>query len=173
VSAEDLRPTAATITDAQLDALYADRDQARAALQRIAARRHEMRPLDLLGVRRYSEPGQTTPVTIDSRASCGLFSDHVRAGCIGLSYGDRRGGYGLIHLTGADALRLSDLLRAMTSPEIGRLTSADHSACYVCGPCGFHWHGRTPSEVVPMRDGQPVCPRCELNRLNTPEESRP
>ncbi len=69
--------------------------------------------LTLLGVRRYSEPGETTPITVQSRHACGLFSDHVRRGCVGLSYTDQRGGYGLIHLTTADALRLSDLLRAM------------------------------------------------------------
>jgi hypothetical protein len=71
--------------------------------------------LTLLGVRRYSEPGQTTPITVQSMHTCGLFSDHVRNGCIGLSYTDQRGGYGLIHLTTADALRLSDLLRAMAA----------------------------------------------------------
>lgn len=30
--------------------------------------------------------------------------------------------------------------------------------------CGFHWHGRDGMDI-PMRDGQPVCPRCELRRL--------
>nr|WP_162947174.1 hypothetical protein [Streptomyces acidiscabies] len=30
--------------------------------------------------------------------------------------------------------------------------------------CGFHWHGRDGMDV-PLRDGQPVCPRCELLRL--------
>ncbi|MGW0920147.1 hypothetical protein ACWD3J_14155 [Streptomyces sp. NPDC002755] len=30
--------------------------------------------------------------------------------------------------------------------------------------CGFHWHGRDDMDI-PMRDGQPVCPRCELRRL--------
>jgi len=69
--------------------------------------------LTLLGVRRYSEPGETTPITVQSGHVCGVFSDHVRNGCLGLSYTDQRGGYGLIHLTTADALRLSDLLRAM------------------------------------------------------------
>ncbi|MFI0900513.1 hypothetical protein [Streptomyces sp. NPDC020983] len=160
----DSRPTAGVITDAQLDDLYADRDRAHAALRRIADLRREERPLDILGVRRYSEPGQTTPIAIDGRDSCGTFSDHVRAECIGLSYTDRRGGYGLIHLTAQDALRLADLLRAMASPE-SDLATTGHSACYGCETCGFHWHGRTPSEVVPMHDGQPVCPRCELDRI--------
>ncbi|MFF6866704.1 hypothetical protein [Streptomyces ardesiacus] len=30
--------------------------------------------------------------------------------------------------------------------------------------CGFHWHGRDGMDI-PMRDGQPVCPRCELARV--------
>ncbi|MCX5601588.1 hypothetical protein OOK29_25900 [Streptomyces phaeochromogenes] len=30
--------------------------------------------------------------------------------------------------------------------------------------CGFHWHGRDSLDI-PMRDGQPICPRCELERL--------
>ncbi|WP_372352664.1 hypothetical protein [Streptomyces sp. KL116D] len=30
--------------------------------------------------------------------------------------------------------------------------------------CGFRWHGRDGMDI-PMRDGQPVCPRCELRRL--------
>jgi len=31
--------------------------------------------------------------------------------------------------------------------------------------CGFHWHGRHGMDI-PMRDGQPICPRCEINRLH-------
>ncbi|MGW2837343.1 hypothetical protein ACWCWD_06480 [Streptomyces sp. NPDC001493] len=42
--------------------------------------------------------------------------------------------------------------------------------------CGFHWHGRDGMDV-PLRDGQPVCPRCELRRLadeaQQPEAHRP
>jgi hypothetical protein len=30
--------------------------------------------------------------------------------------------------------------------------------------CGFHWHGRDDMDI-PMRDGQPVCPRCELRSV--------
>ncbi|MFG3085090.1 hypothetical protein [Streptomyces parvulus] len=30
--------------------------------------------------------------------------------------------------------------------------------------CGFRWHGRDGMDV-PMRDGQPACPRCELHRV--------
>lgn len=38
--------------------------------------------------------------------------------------------------------------------------------------CGFHWHGRDGLDI-PMRDGQPICPRCELERLATPAEVTP
>lgn len=30
--------------------------------------------------------------------------------------------------------------------------------------CGFHWHGSDGMDI-PMRDGQPVCPRCELRKV--------
>ncbi|WP_176739648.1 hypothetical protein, partial [Streptomyces sp. EN16] len=30
--------------------------------------------------------------------------------------------------------------------------------------CGFHWHGRDGMDI-PIRDGQPVCPRCELAKV--------
>lgn len=30
--------------------------------------------------------------------------------------------------------------------------------------CGFHWHGRDGMDI-PIRDGQPVCPRCELHTV--------
>lgn len=103
------------LTSDQLDALYDERDRLAAALKRIGDRRKNPLPLDLLGVRRFAEP-ETTPVAIDGRETCGLFSDHVRRGCVGLSYTDRRGGYGLIHLTPEDAERLADLLHAMASP---------------------------------------------------------
>lgn len=44
--------------------------------------------------------------------------------------------------------------------------SADRplSPYYEHPACGFHWHGRDGMDI-PVRDGQPVCPRCELRRL--------
>lgn len=30
--------------------------------------------------------------------------------------------------------------------------------------CGFHWHGRDGMDI-PIRDGEPVCPRCEIEQL--------
>ncbi|MGW7636125.1 hypothetical protein [Streptomyces decoyicus] len=105
-----------------IDSLRAERDQYRAALHRIRDRRKQAHTLDLLGVRRFSEPGETTPIVIGGRDACGngLPSDHIRQGCIGLSYTDRAGGYGLIHLTPDDAQRLADLLHAMASEERAR-----------------------------------------------------
>jgi hypothetical protein len=38
------------------------------------------------------------------------------------------------------------------------------SRLYSHEECGFHWHGRDGLDI-PMRDGQPICPRCELVRL--------
>lgn len=69
-------------------------------------------PVEVLGVRRWGED-DVTPIVIDTRAGCGdRWSDHLRKGCIGMAIRTSRG-KGLIHLTSADALRLSDLLRAM------------------------------------------------------------
>ena len=69
-----------------------------------------MKEPELIGVRRWGDDGNTTtPILIDPRARP---SACRHAGCIGLEV--RCGGaYRLIHLTSADALRLSDLLRAM------------------------------------------------------------
>lgn len=65
-------------------------------------------------VRRWLED-ESTPVTLETtdRRACGTASDHVRKGCIALAWNNGRGTSGLFHLTTADALRLSDLLRAM------------------------------------------------------------
>jgi hypothetical protein len=70
--------------------------------------------LDLQGltVRRFGDV-ESTPIMIDPKQVCGLFSDHHRLGCIALAWNDGRGRSGTWHLTTADALRLSDLLRAM------------------------------------------------------------
>lgn len=43
-------------------------------------------------------------------------------------------------------------------------TSLPLSPYYSHEACGFHWHGRDGMDI-PMRDGQPVCPRCELRRM--------
>jgi hypothetical protein len=51
---------------------------------------------------------------------------------------------------------LAALLPAPAEPPLS--PDYEHPAC------GFHWHGRDGMDI-PMRDGQPVCPRCELRRL--------
>ncbi|CAL9598849.1 hypothetical protein [Streptomyces sp. enrichment culture] len=77
----------------------------------------------------------------------------------------------------ADELSL-EIEQAMKTREIGPLTAlqdladklrrrayeAALSPYYEHPECGFHWHGRDGMDV-PMRDGQPVCPRCELRRI--------
>ncbi|MFF7308127.1 hypothetical protein [Streptomyces sp. NPDC008137] len=47
--------------------------------------------------------------------------------------------------------------------ELRRMLDADAllSPFYEHPDCGFRWHGRDGMDV-PVRDGQPVCPRCEL-----------
>lgn len=97
-----------------IESLRAERDSYRGALQRVKARRVEPRIVELLGVRRASENGETTPIAIDGRDACGRPSDHIRLGCLYLSWADRAGQYSSLHLTGADARRLADLLHAMT-----------------------------------------------------------
>ncbi|GLP64366.1 hypothetical protein TUSST3_09860 [Streptomyces sp. TUS-ST3] len=99
-----------------MESLRAERDTYRAALQRVKDRRAEPRVVELLGVRRANEDGETTPIAIDGRDACGNGrpSDHIRLGCLYLSWTDRAGQYSSLHLTGADARRLADLLHAMT-----------------------------------------------------------
>ena len=52
---------------------------------------------------------------------------------------------------------------AVLPPPADRATEAEAplSPYYEHPECGFHWHGRDGMDI-PMRDGQPVCPRCEL-----------
>lgn len=70
-----------------------------------------------LMVRRWGED-EATPIVLDDRQACGSYSDHLRHGCIGLAveFGGRSG---LVHLTSDEALRLSDLLRAMAETNAG------------------------------------------------------
>ncbi|MCX5522236.1 hypothetical protein OG342_05055 [Streptomyces bobili] len=55
------------------------------------------------------------------------------------------------------ALEDRDDIRDVTVSE------APLSPDYEHPECGFHWHGRDGMDI-PIRDGQPVCPRCELRR---------
>lgn len=70
-----------------------------------------------LTVRRWGEDEQT-PVVLDDRKACGTASDHIQRGCIGLHLAGG-GVSGLVHLTTDEALRLSDLLRAMAEVDHG------------------------------------------------------
>jgi len=60
-------------------------------------------------------------------------------------------------------------LRALDAEtKAGRLAAENErplSPYFEHPECGFRWHGRDGMDV-PMRDGQPVCPRCELRRVN-------
>ena len=57
----------------------------------------------------FGEPPSLLIVRVDRK------DDHIRLGCLYLSWTDRAGQYISLHLTGADARRLADLLHAMTS----------------------------------------------------------
>jgi hypothetical protein len=57
----------------------------------------------------------------------------------------------------------ADVLNILTGA-----TEAPLSRFYSHEECGFHWHGRDGLDI-PMRDGEPICPRCELERLTTAE----
>ncbi|MFD3741082.1 hypothetical protein [Streptomyces sp. NPDC058629] len=54
------------------------------------------------------------------------------------------------------------------APPAEDTTEPPLSPYYSHEACGFHWHGRDGMDI-PMRDGQPVCPRCELDQRH--EES--
>lgn len=73
-----------------------------------------------IGVRRFSEDG-TTPIVVDHADACGTPGDHHAKGCIGLHV-ERGGSSSLVHLTNDEALRLSDLLRAMADTNTSQET---------------------------------------------------
>lgn len=52
---------------------------------------------------------------------------------------------------------------SVTTPPTAQTAEAEPplSPDYEHPDCGFHWHGKDGMDI-PMRDGQPVCPRCEL-----------
>jgi hypothetical protein len=69
--------------------------------------------LELLGVHRWGEE-VPTPILLSDRTACGDWTDHHRNGCLAINV-RLAGKYRILHLTTDDALRLSDLLRAMAS----------------------------------------------------------
>ena len=52
-----------------------------------------------------------------------------------------------------DPAEIFNILTGATEPPLSRYYSHES--------CGFHWHGSDGMDV-PMRDGQPVCPRLSL-----------
>lgn len=53
---------------------------------------------------------------------------------------------------------------AALTESMNQAAEAPLSPDYEHPECGFHWHGRDGMDI-PMRDGQPVCPRCELAKV--------
>ena len=60
--------------------------------------------------------------------------------------------------------RAAELAWQVVAVDRGAKAEAPLSPDYEHPDCGFHWHGRDGMDI-PMRDGQPVCPRCELRRV--------
>lgn len=78
------------------------------------------RGFNSLGVRRWGESSTTdeVPIVIESKTVHGGSAGCTARGCIGLAV--RGGGLSrLVHLTTDEALRLSDLLRAMAESDRG------------------------------------------------------
>ncbi|HZF92041.1 hypothetical protein [Streptomyces sp.] len=70
-----------------------------------------------------------------------------------------------LHETGMEpAYRESaDAVLAVLPPPVDQAAEPPLSPYYEHPECGFRWHGHDGMDI-PMRDGQPVCPRCELNK---------
>ncbi|MGV9588212.1 hypothetical protein [Streptomyces tendae] len=62
-----------------------------------------------------------------------------------------------------DAL-LAAVLPATTNHDTDTNVEPPLDPNYSHEACGFHWHGRDGMDI-PMRDGQPACPRCELAKV--------
>lgn len=57
------------------------------------------------------------------------------------------------------------IARDLAAAELRRMADEGPLSPYYEHPeCGFHWHGRDGMDI-PMQDGQPVCPRCELAKV--------
>lgn len=66
----------------------------------------------------------------------------------------------------ANAYSRADAVLVVLPEPADRAATAEAplSPDYEHPECGFHWHGRDGMDI-PMRDGQPVCPRCELAKV--------
>lgn len=71
-----------------------------------------------------------------------------------------RPGEWVLKFEGYFVAKRDETFRAVWEPAAEAPLSPD----YEHPECGFHWHGRDGMDI-PMRDGQPVCPRCELRRV--------
>jgi predicted HAD superfamily Cof-like phosphohydrolase len=60
--------------------------------------------------------------------------------------------------------QVEDLTSQLKRARMGHCLQHPGVAGYEHSDCGFHWHGADGTDV-PLRDGQPVCPRCELAAL--------
>jgi hypothetical protein len=60
--------------------------------------------------------------------------------------------------------RIADAVLAVLPAPTDQTAETPLSPDYEHPECGFHWHGRDGMDI-PMRDGQPVCPRCELRSV--------
>lgn len=78
----------------------------------------DYRDVQMVEVRRFGSD-DTTVIALDGKQLCGLGGAHIDRGCIFMRFGDvHRNGRGVqVHATTQDALRLSDLLRALASTE--------------------------------------------------------
>lgn len=65
----------------------------------------------------------------------------------------------------AEEFAVTDLLAVLAEHgQDERAAEPPLSPDYEHPECGFRWHGRDGMDI-PMRDGQPICPRCEIERL--------
>jgi nucleotide-binding universal stress UspA family protein len=70
---------------------------------------------------------------------------------------------------GARLHSFRDVARVLIAELHDMADEAPLSRFYSHEECGFHWHGRDGLDI-PMRDGEPICPRCELERLTAAAE---
>lgn len=68
-------------------------------------------------------------------------------------------------VTDGERMRITDAVLAVLPPD-GQAAEVEPplSPDYEHPACGFHWHGKDGMDI-PVRDGEPVCPRCELARV--------
>lgn len=85
---------------------------------RAEGRAVEYHDVSLIEARRFGSDDNTV-IALEGKTLCGDGGSHRENGCVFLRFGDEaRNGRGIqVHATTADALRFSDLLRALASTE--------------------------------------------------------